>query len=306
MWPQKSVLARSRQRKKPSLFWRPWRRLESIRTDLDKQIEGSTARLALLNDQLAQSGKFARSQTKEADDPVYVNLSLELEKKEVELVGLLKKFMPEHRDVKVLQSEIEELKARMGNYKPVRQSEETLAVDPVYELLSVERVKCMADLESLKAERSRIVAEQNARRTRLVQLARNEAELAELDTLAQLSEENFRFISRHFDQMELATALDAPSIEVIQDAFRPLYPARPIKIYYAGLAGVLALLVGMGLALVAENLSGSRRGIGESEDGGWLSRAREDSGFASAAEQTGVKASPARRGYAGNADFPMI
>ena len=293
-------------KKETELLLESLAQLESTRTDLEKQIEGSTARMGLLNDQWAHRAKFARSQTKEADDPVYVGLSLELEKKEVELAGLLKKFTPEHRDVKVLQSEIDELKARMGNYKPVRQSEETLAVDPVYEMLAVERVRCMADLESLKAERSRIMAEQNARRTRLGQLARNEAELAELETMAQLSEENYRFISRHFDQLELAAALDAPSIEVIQDASPPQYPARPIKIYYAGLAGVLSLLVGMGLALAAENLNGSGRVVGESGNGGGLSRAREDSGFASAADQTGINASPARRGGSGIADSPVI
>jgi len=234
--------------------------LDQMRTELDKRIEGSKARLAELENQLARSPKFTRSQSKEADNPLFMSLSLELEKKEVALVGLLKKFTPEHRDVKVLQSEIDELKARMGSQKPVRQSEETLAVDRVYEALSVERARCVAELEALKAEQDRIVAEQQDRRKRLTALPEKEAELAALDTMAELSQEKYRIISKHLDEMELATAMDFPAIEVVQDAYIPLYPSRPIKIYHAVLAGILALLAGIGLALASENLrQGARR-----------------------------------------------
>lgn len=233
--------------------------LDGARVDFDKRIAGARARLADLETQLAGRTRFTRSQTKEADNPVFVNLQLELELKEVALVGLLKKFTPEHREVQVLQSQIEELKTRMAAQKPVRQSEETLAVDPAVEALSIEQTKCLTELEGLKAEQARVAAAQREKSRLLSELPAKEAELARLETAAELSQENYRLILKHLDELALATAMNIPAIEVVQDASAPVYPSRPIKLYHAILAGLLALLAGLGMALVSENLRQSAR-----------------------------------------------
>ena len=56
-----------------------------------------------------------------------------------------------------------------------------------------------------------------------------------------------------------------PEFTIVHAATPPLYPVRPVKIYHAAFAGILSILVGIGIALILESMNVTIRSIDEAE-----------------------------------------
>jgi len=97
-------------------------------------------------------------------------------------------------------------------------------------------------------------------------LPQKEATLANLELNVSLEEQKYILVSKELQEMEITASKDLPEIKVIQKAVAPLYPFRPIKVYHAILAGILSLFVGVGVALLKENMNTNVRSVREAEE----------------------------------------
>lgn len=103
------------------------------------------------------------------------------------------------------------------------------------------------------AKRDRLLASLAQRRNKLKELPDQESRLAALRLQVKVAEATYEFIKKEYDEARLREVKTVTDIRVVSPAAPPKSPAKPIKIYYAGTALLMALMVGIGFALVRES-----------------------------------------------------
>jgi len=237
-------------------------KLEDSWESANNEIEGEMARKEEINRNLTELERFSKTASKVT---LIQELNSQLAIKEIKLTGLLKRYTPKHREVKVLQAEIDEIKAKLKQESPTLNSEETLAIDPVYQGLMIDLAHAESELEALKAKKNSLTLAIQEKKRLIAEIPKKEAELSNLELAVQLNEETHKLLSREYEEYVIATTREAPDISVIHKAVTPLYPVGPIKIYYAALAGILSLIAGLGIALIMEHMNITIRSINEAE-----------------------------------------
>jgi capsular exopolysaccharide synthesis family protein len=240
-------------------------RLEDSRESIITKITGLEARKKSLIKKISELQKFSMSTTKVTKNPLVRELQSQLAKNEVRLAGLRKRYTPEHREIQALLAENEKIREKMKSESPELKSEEMMSVDPIYRNLSSELTSIETDLNSLMAEKERIEAAIRDKKRQVDQIPSIEAELRRLELAVSLNEETHKLLTKEYDELQISSTDTMPQIQIIQRAVTPLYPSRPIKVYHAGLAGLLSLLTGIGISLILENLNMTIRSIDEAE-----------------------------------------
>ncbi len=239
--------------------------LENSIEKINTEITGAEAKKKDIKRQIAELERFSKSATKVTDNPLVRELYSELAKNEVKLAGLRKRYTPEHREVQALLAEIDEIRERLKKESPTLHSEDTLSVDPVYQELLSGLARVDTVLESLKAERDGLALAIQEKKNKIDQIPEREAELAKLELEESMNEETHKLLTREYKELEISASKNSLDVTVISNAPVPLYPVRPIKVYHAGLAGILSLIVGIGIALLMENMNVTVRSIDEAE-----------------------------------------
>jgi succinoglycan biosynthesis transport protein ExoP len=236
--------------------------LESVNVAM----KGAIAKREEIKRQLVELERFSKSATKVVYNPLVRELHSQLAEKEVKLAGLNKRYTSEHKEVQALQAEIDEIKAKLKQEDLTLKTEETSSIDPVFLSSLNELARVETFLESQKAESNRLALAIQEKKRLLEQMPQKEIELSKLELAVSLNEETHRLLSKEYEEQKIAADRDdSGDIRVVQVAFPPLYPTTPIKIYYAALAGILSLIIGMGVALLMEYMDGTIRSIEEAE-----------------------------------------
>lgn len=229
------------------------------------EISGEIAKESVIVRQLAELERTSNAVTKITDNPLKRELNIQLVKKDIELAGLLKRYTPEHTDVQALQAEANEIKAKLEQEAPNFDGEKALSVNPIYQGLLGELSGIRANLEYQKAKNDNLALAIEKKKRLVEEMPQKESTLSELDLDAKLSEETYRLIAMEYEELGISEALNAPEISVIHNAVAPLYPVGPIKIHHAALAGILSLIVGVGIALMSEYMNTTIRTRFEAE-----------------------------------------
>jgi capsular exopolysaccharide synthesis family protein len=241
-------------------------RVEKSLETTDTRISGIEAKKNEIKNQIAELGRYSKSSTKVADNPLIRELKSQLALNEIRLAGMRKRYASEHREVQALLAEIREIKEKLKTEPSTLNSEETLSVDPVYQELMSELARVETASELLRAERNKLESVIREKRSLIERMPGLEAKLAKLELDGKLNEDTHKLLSREFEEIALVTDRKSPDITVVHDAVPSLYPARPIKIYHAGFAGILSLIAGIGIALLMEHMNVTIRSIDEAEE----------------------------------------
>jgi uncharacterized protein involved in exopolysaccharide biosynthesis len=102
----------------------------------------------------------------------------------------------------------------------------------------------------LQTERKRLLAGIAERKERLGSLPDRESRLASLELEVRTSEATYEVLKREYDEARIRESKKMSEIRIVSPAVVPVFPSRPIKIQYAGVALVLALVTGIGLAFL--------------------------------------------------------
>jgi capsular exopolysaccharide synthesis family protein len=235
--------------------------LESVNTTMT----GLNAKKQDIKTKISELERYSKSATRITENPLITELHSQLARNEVKLAGLRKRFGEEHREVQALKAEISEIEDKLKTEAPMLNSEETMSVDPVYQDLLSELSRIETAYETLRAERVRLMSTVREKKDFIERLPELEAELASLKLNEKMNEETHKLLTREYEEIAITNDKQSPDITVVSNAAAPLYPARPIKIYHAGLAGILSLIIGIGIALLMDNMNVTIRSIDEAE-----------------------------------------
>jgi uncharacterized protein involved in exopolysaccharide biosynthesis len=104
----------------------------------------------------------------------------------------------------------------------------------------------------LQGRKERLVETLGQTYTRLKELPKQEADLADLELRVRTLESTYEFLKKEFEQARFREASQTTEIRVVSPATVPTYPVKPIKVYYGALALLMGLLAGVGIALALE------------------------------------------------------
>jgi uncharacterized protein involved in exopolysaccharide biosynthesis len=107
-------------------------------------------------------------------------------------------------------------------------------------------------VRNVQAQKNRLAESIAARKSELLKLPAAEAQLATLELNVKTNEQVYKFIARQYEDARIREAKKTSDIRVVAPALVPVRPVRPIKIYYAAVALLMALMVGVAFAFVFE------------------------------------------------------
>ncbi len=229
--------------------------LEKDLVTTKKDARGIEAELAELRAQLAAQSDFVKSSATVADNPLVKELKSELEKHEIELAGLSQRLTPLHPKIIALEASIAYTKKRLQAEGSRTLGDETSKVNPVYQTLLENRLAAEAKLEALRAKERTLVAAVASQESMLRTYPAKQKRLDQLDNELALAQNTHKALSQAYDEMRIRERKLEREATLVSAGVVPLYPVKPIKIYYAGVSLGMALLIGVGFALAREALN---------------------------------------------------
>lgn len=240
--------------------------LESSSNLIRREINGLLASKKEMTNRLEKVEVFSKATTTTSNNPIVQELRLQLVQKEVDLVGLQRKYTHEHRDIQAISLQVDEIIKKLKQHPVTVNSEVVSEVNPLYQKTLMDMADLETGLKSCRAKYLALRSEISEKKNLLDTLPQKEAKLAGLKLAVELAEQKYMFISREWQELEMNANRNVPTIKLIHRAAVPLYPSSPIKIYHAGLAAFLSLIVGIGIALLKESTNVTVRSIHEAEE----------------------------------------
>lgn len=214
-----------------------------------KQLREVEAELAVLRLQEAGQHKEIHSSTTLAKNPVLQQLETEVASYEVELAGLRQTLNPSHPKIQSLVAKIGEARIRIQAETAQVREKDTSVANPLQQELEKRLLDRSAIRDSLLARLDSLGTTVQRYHSDIGQLISHKSELARLTLDLNTLEDTYKLVTKEYAESRLAAARDISEIRVIHPATQPLYPVRPIKIYYAGGGLATGFLLALGLVL---------------------------------------------------------
>ena len=223
---------------------------------LDEQV--ARARLGFLRSRVSSQSEMRRASVSISANPVFARLRDTLTGLEVELAGLRQVYTDQHPRVKATLGRIKDTQAQMAKVAQTAISGETLTVNPLRENL----LNAMIDSE-VAAAAAGARAEGTAGivkgiEARVNSFPKQEATLARLERDVRIAESLFlRLATLHQEALireHKAASTGQAAVLVVDPAQVPVRPESKEVPVRAGMAGLLGLVMGAGLALLMESL----------------------------------------------------
>jgi uncharacterized protein involved in exopolysaccharide biosynthesis len=161
-----------------------------------------------------------------------------------------------HRDVELGRKQL--AAAQEALTKEARGREQvTVGPSRAYEDADISLLRQEVQQASLQGKAIELLRQRDQERAALQHFNRNELEFSRLQREVELQTAQYRKYADNLEQAVIDRGLEAErisSISVVQPATFDAEPVRPRPLLYMGLAAMIAVLAGCGLAVVAENL----------------------------------------------------
>lgn len=220
-----------------------------------KDVEGTVAEINEIRKQLSGQERYLKSSYTYEDNPLVTELKSQLTDLEIQHSGLLKKFGTSHPEVVSTGAKIGEAKNRLREEVARILSEETSSLNSVYQTLVGDLVLTETKLQGLEAREKSLLAALAEERKDLNFSPAKEKELGRLTLDLQVAEETYRLIRRYYEDARIKEEESSSELRVASPAIPPIYPTRPIKIYYAGVALAMAFVAGIAYAVLVDYLT---------------------------------------------------
>jgi uncharacterized protein involved in exopolysaccharide biosynthesis len=116
-------------------------------------------------------------------------------------------------------------------------------------------------VRSLLAEKERLTRSLSQLKKDLEVHPDKEKQLEKLKLRLKVVEENYELVNKSYEEARIEEAKRLSEIRIISPAVAPIYPAKPIKYYYAGGGLSVALFIGVALAIFLETQRARIRSI---------------------------------------------
>jgi uncharacterized protein involved in exopolysaccharide biosynthesis len=182
---------------------------------------------------------------------------------------LLAKFRPDDRLVQEADQEIADTQAALEKASKLTGLEQTTDVNPVHQTLEIDLAKAQAELSGLQSRRDELARQTGVYQARLKQLANAAEPLDDLVRQKKEAEDNYLLYAKKTEEARIAESLDQQKIAnvaIAENPVEPHVPSKPNVKLNLALGGLLALFMGLGLALAAEYLRDTVEQPGELEE----------------------------------------
>jgi uncharacterized protein involved in exopolysaccharide biosynthesis len=133
----------------------------------------------------------------------------------------------------------------------------TVGPSRAYEDAEISLLRQEVQLASLQGKAAELAKERDQAQAALHRFNRNELEISRLQRELELQSAQYRKYADNLEQAEIDRGMETErisNISVVQPATYDAEPVRPRPLLYMGLAALIAVIAGCGLAVVAENL----------------------------------------------------
>ncbi len=213
-------------------------------------LASSEAKVSSANYQLAQEKPgFV------ADSPLIQQYKGKLADLEVQLVTLSQNYTEQHPQVVATHAAIKETKAKLNMEAARVVNSEAPSINPIHLGLLQEKIQAEAEIAAGNAQKkaiSNIVAEGEKE---LNKLPAKEQGLARVMRDATVAQEIYIMLAKRHEEARISEVMQPTDVQVIDVAAMPVKPIRPRKVLYAMIAGILGLLMGLGLAFMSEYMN---------------------------------------------------
>ncbi len=227
-------------------------RFEAQTEEARKDLQEVDAEVTTLRNQIDELSEEVHASTTLEKNPVLQQLQSDWAVYKVELAGLLETHTEAHPRVQTLTAKIEESKARMeAEFEQVRSSDTTV-LNPIYQELEQRFLDRRVQQDALMARMAALGETTERYQLAINELTYHKNELARLTLEVEILEDSYKMVSHEYEEARMASAQAISEIRVLHNAIPPVYPSRPIKVYYAGGGLIAGLLVALGLVLLRD------------------------------------------------------
>lgn len=228
--------------------------LEAEKAEIGMALLETETKLQEAYRQLESQEETVLSSTTVTNNPVLAGIKQRLTDLELELSRALEKYTDRHPTVIALKSEIEEVKLKMEQEVEKIVGSETITTNPI-------RQSILSNIVVWETTKAALIARQDALgqviaevESKLTSLPEKELQLARLLREQSVAEKIYMILLENNEEIKIAEARETADIRLIDAAVYPEHYIKPRKKLNLAIAGVLAIMIGCGLAILIEYL----------------------------------------------------
>lgn len=230
------------------------------------ELAAAAERSVILQGQLARTPARTSTESREASARLQETQRAKLLDLELRRVELARVFQANYPPLIEVEQQLAATRAAiaLAERAPIR--EEATDVNPTFEWLSTELAKAQSELGALRARQAQLQSSLGAARDRGLMLEALLPQAHDLERDLKVAEDNYLSYQRKREEARISNALDTRGIvnvAVSDGPTVPLKPARPPRTLLLLLAGVAAVVGGLGVGFIANVLNPSFRSADE-------------------------------------------
>jgi uncharacterized protein involved in exopolysaccharide biosynthesis len=214
--------------------------------------KAAEARLADVQEQLSEQSQMVVSAKTVTDNPIVQYLQREMAQLEIQAESLRVNFGEANPDLKTLRDQIAEYEKRIRREVPRIISQETTSTNLLYESLRQDEINCLIDISVARARELSIRERIAALEKKLAQMPDEEMQLTELTREVETYSRMYMTLRQSESEAQLAKESIVPNVSILDEPSIPLKPAAPKVLMNTAIAGVIGLMLGLGLAFFLE------------------------------------------------------
>jgi capsular exopolysaccharide synthesis family protein len=189
-----------------------------------------------------------------SEDPVVAQLRQQLAQLEVQMAGLREQFTDRHPQIVAVRAQIEQVKARLRSQTAQRIASQTIAPNPLRDVVANQIVSLQVQREALAARESAYARIVDRYLRDAKSLPPQEIQLARLARNVTVAEQTFLLLAQRLQEAKIAEASIVGDIRIVDAAVPSNNPIRPRPQVDALLGLALGLLLGIGASYGLETL----------------------------------------------------
>jgi uncharacterized protein involved in exopolysaccharide biosynthesis len=218
-------------------------------------LDGTQARIHILETFAAATPARITTQVRVSDNPyLHDHLKSELMTLELKKTDLLTRYDPSYRLIKEIDTKIAQIHAAIEETGNIHLRDETTDRNLNFDWVNSELAKAKSELASLEARAKSGSEQLKEYKETASRLEQQETLQQRLSRAIKTAEENYQLYQRKAEEARIADALDRKrivNVAIAEPATAPR-PSSPLRLYVLLMAGLLATMVSLAFAYIAD------------------------------------------------------
>jgi len=190
-----------------------------------------------------------------ADSPIMTQYKTKLADQEVQLVGLTKNLSDVHPQVRALRAAIGETRSKLEEEANRIVTANAPSSNPVHVAVLQAGIQAEAELSAAQAQRGALNGVMAEQEQELSKLPAKEQGLVRAMRDATVAQEIYVMLAKRHEEARISEVMEPTDVQIIDVAKLPERPIKPKKALNVVIAAILGLFVGVGGALVLEQIN---------------------------------------------------